>query len=545
MKLAALCCTYRRPHLLGQLIESFLRQTYPRDLRELVILDDDGQLGHRSGDGWRIISVPQRFHTLGEKRNACAALASRDAAGFLVADDDDIFLPHWFATHAEALKRAEWSRPSLVLSEHGSGLREGPAGGLYHGNWAYRRESFYRVKGYAALNNGEDQDLAHRLREANVTECDPCQFARPFFICRFGHGGYHVSQLNDQKYYELEKAERHSQSELQIGWPKNYAELPIERWYDFGRNISHPQSGKRKVQLIRPVLAPGSDGVTNGMYALQRALHKRINNGLDWLEIKSLPADRGALAWFWHYSDRPYANWWNDQGQPFVQGPNMLFLNSNRPRIDLDECRLLDAMNCQGMICHSAWYRDLIMLHRGAGNAATVTTCPYPIDPDPGEPLPTEYDLLIYSKNGYRPQLLEYLAERFPRNAVFHYGSFKRQALYDAARRSRACAYLADNDHGPVALGEILMAGCPAVGVKTGAAFVRDGITGVMVDRLPPGPKHFQRADDSTTLKQFCAAVNVAQGMSRSSVREAAMGEFGADQVSARILDFLDEARGS
>ena len=33
MKLAALCCTFRRPHMLGQLIESFLRQDYPRDLR--------------------------------------------------------------------------------------------------------------------------------------------------------------------------------------------------------------------------------------------------------------------------------------------------------------------------------------------------------------------------------------------------------------------------------------------------------------------------------------------------------------------------------
>ena len=40
MKLAALCCTFRRPHTLGQLIESYLRQDYPRELRELIILDD-------------------------------------------------------------------------------------------------------------------------------------------------------------------------------------------------------------------------------------------------------------------------------------------------------------------------------------------------------------------------------------------------------------------------------------------------------------------------------------------------------------------------
>ena len=57
MKLAALCCTFRRPHTLGQLVESFLRQDYPSELRELVILDDAGQYENQSGDGWRLVSI--------------------------------------------------------------------------------------------------------------------------------------------------------------------------------------------------------------------------------------------------------------------------------------------------------------------------------------------------------------------------------------------------------------------------------------------------------------------------------------------------------
>ena len=37
----------------------------------------------------------------------------------------------------------------------------------------------------------------------------------------------------------------------------------------------------------------------------------------------------------------------------------------------------------------------------------------------------------------------------------------------EAARRSRVCAYLADDDHGPLALQEILLAGClPDVSVR-------------------------------------------------------------------------------
>jgi len=73
MKLAAVCCTFRRPHLLGELIESFLRQDYPRELRELIILDDAGDYDNQQGDGWQLISMPRRFRSLGEKRNAAGA----------------------------------------------------------------------------------------------------------------------------------------------------------------------------------------------------------------------------------------------------------------------------------------------------------------------------------------------------------------------------------------------------------------------------------------------------------------------------------------
>jgi hypothetical protein len=62
---------------------------------------------------------------------------------------------------------------------------------------------------------------------------------------------------------------------------------------------------------------------------------------------------------------------------------------------------------------------------------------------------------------------------------------------------SRVCAYLADDDHGPLALQKILLAGCPTVGVRTGAAFVRTGETGIVVDRLPPGRQRAESDDDA------------------------------------------------
>ena len=281
------------------------------------------------------------------------------------------------------------------------------------------------------------------------------------------------------------------------------------------------------------------------MYAMQKALRKKMAEGLDWLTIKSLPVSKGALPWFWNWADRKYACWWNDRGFPFVQGPNMLFTKSYRPRIDKEECGLLDAKNCRMMFCHSEWYRDLIVKHRGKENLSPIVLWQYPIDPWPGEPLPAEHDLILYAKNGNRPGLLEYLFELFPRNVQIHYGQYKREQLYEAARRSRACAYLADDDHGPLAQEEILLAGCPVVGVRTGASLVKTGITGIQLDsgRLPPGRKFVKTDEDQELLRRFVDGIRQVMVMSRKEVRALAAREFGTYGIVERVLAALESGR--
>ena len=281
------------------------------------------------------------------------------------------------------------------------------------------------------------------------------------------------------------------------------------------------------------------------MYALQKALRKRIDEGLDWLTIKTLPVSRDAIPWFWNWADRRYAAWWDSQGLPFVQGPNMLFLNSATPRIDAEECALLDAANCRAMFCHTPWYRDLIAQHRGPANQSPIIMWPYPIDPWPGEPLPDEYDLLIYAKNGHRPMLLEHLAEVFPRHLQIHYGQYQREQLFEAARRSRACAYLADDDHGPLALQEILLAGCPTVGVRTGASFVKSGETGVLVDRLPPGRQCVETDEDERALAGYLEAIEQAQAMDREAVRQLSAEQFDSRRIVEQVIATLATVRES
>ena len=225
MKIAAVCCTCLRPRHLGYLIQCFLQQDYPGHKRELVILDDLGQYDNQRGDGWRLISRPVRYPTLGEKRNAAAELVSPDVEGLAVWDDDDIYLPWALSASVAALRKTPWSRPSLVLHQQPDGsFRQHRTGGLFHGGWAYTRRVLGQVGGYAGMNNGEDQDLARRLTRAGILSTDPIQLGyQPFYVYNLGGAaGYHLSYMKQDGYRQL--GERPVQKAVpKITWEQDYA----------------------------------------------------------------------------------------------------------------------------------------------------------------------------------------------------------------------------------------------------------------------------------------------------------------------------------
>jgi len=205
MNIAAVCCTYLRPKQLGQMIRCFQLQDYPAERRELIILDDAGQYDNRQGDRWRLVSTNKRFHTLGEKRNAAAALVSNNVDALAVWDDDDLYLPWALRASVAALQRAPWSRPSLVLHQQKDGtLKQHLTGGLFHGGWAYHRNVFGQVGGYPAMNNGEDQAFARRLQRAGTDEADPVQLGfASFYVYPCATGGWHISGMGKDGYRRL------------------------------------------------------------------------------------------------------------------------------------------------------------------------------------------------------------------------------------------------------------------------------------------------------------------------------------------------------
>jgi hypothetical protein len=202
MKIAAVCCTYLRPRQLGRMIRCFERQDYER--RELVILDDAGQYDRAHGDRWRLVSLADRFRSLGEKRNAAAGLVSPDVEALAVWDDDDLYLPWALRASVAALRLAPWSRPSLVLHPEPDGsLRQHRTGGLFHGGWAYRRNTFEKCGGYPAMNNGEDQAMAARWIAAGTAYADPIRLGfRPFYVYTWGTG-QHLSGMGPDGYLRL------------------------------------------------------------------------------------------------------------------------------------------------------------------------------------------------------------------------------------------------------------------------------------------------------------------------------------------------------
>mgnify|MGYP002624056713 CR=1 FL=1 len=202
---SCLCPTYLRPGLLANSIACFLAQDYPADRRELVILDDAGQIAPQHGDGWEVISTLRRFRSLPEKFNALAGLARGDV--LVVWEDDDIYLPWHITAHVDGLADGGFSKPSRVLSLYTGKLREEESAGRFHASIAFTREVFNAAGGWPLTKRGDfDQTFLRRLVGA-ATIVDPCRTVPPSYVFRWSstrtyHGQSLMQGPSDVEWYE-------------------------------------------------------------------------------------------------------------------------------------------------------------------------------------------------------------------------------------------------------------------------------------------------------------------------------------------------------
>ncbi len=206
---SCMCLTYGRPHLLEEAIESFLRQDY-QGVKELIVLNDlKEQKLIFDHPEVKIINLDQRFHSVGEKRNACASLSSHDY--LFVWDDDDIYLPHrisysisMMTSHFTNKLWGDFFKPAVAfLLDNIMILYARQNEKLYHSGAAYTRQTFDYVRGYNHKGCGEDSDFERRVAKIKFDGIElkdiyyVIELKDVYYLYRVGDfGSYHLGSYS-------------------------------------------------------------------------------------------------------------------------------------------------------------------------------------------------------------------------------------------------------------------------------------------------------------------------------------------------------------
>jgi hypothetical protein len=111
---------------------------------------------------------------------------------YVVIEDDDVYLPRYVSSHAAVLETAEYSKPSVVLSDYPGHVVEERAEGRFHGSIGFRRALCERIGGWpATLRADFDQQMLARLQQHASSVGDPCALAPPQYLFRWHTGHWH------------------------------------------------------------------------------------------------------------------------------------------------------------------------------------------------------------------------------------------------------------------------------------------------------------------------------------------------------------------
>lgn len=161
--ISCICPTYARVEMLEELIESFLRQDYPEDCAELIIVNDyalqDLVYDHPQ---IKIFNIKEPFKTIGSKINFCIEQTRFDVIATF--DDDDIALPNHLQNIDEVMgmgvnlihwrRGVYWDEPNIkdITWLGNSGI-------------VYRKEAWLKVGGMPLENAGYDTTFVGRLNQ--------------------------------------------------------------------------------------------------------------------------------------------------------------------------------------------------------------------------------------------------------------------------------------------------------------------------------------------------------------------------------------------
>lgn len=229
------CITYKRSHLLEEMIECFLRQDY-EGTKELIILNDDEEqtlvFDHPEV---KMVNVRERYTTIGDKRNAAVHMCSHNL--IMPWDDDDLYLPHKISYSVEKLLfyNVEYYNLNYAFFYSQQGGIKSISKNMFHANSIYSLRSFLKIKGYPSLNQGEDASFVKKFYQQGIpileekNTINPKDYFNLYFFYRWdgiaGHiSGYgKTSNLNQNITKDRAKQDsRVGVIQLHPNWQHNY-----------------------------------------------------------------------------------------------------------------------------------------------------------------------------------------------------------------------------------------------------------------------------------------------------------------------------------
>jgi hypothetical protein len=232
--ISCLCPTFGRcgtpwQHLLEEAVESFLRQTDVHS--ELLILNDHpAQEVVFDHPRVRVINLPRRFRTLGEKYNALVSLA----AGDLLApwEDDDISLPRRLELSRARLGELDYFNPRRYWFLEEDLLHQDHPLGVGHNLSLFHRRAWQAVGGYPAVTGSQDAEMDALLTDHPRVRCrvedEPLPVSDWYYVYRWRVSPCHLSgQPGMQSYYDslAQAPAATGQFTLRPHWRQDYPAL--------------------------------------------------------------------------------------------------------------------------------------------------------------------------------------------------------------------------------------------------------------------------------------------------------------------------------
>jgi glycosyltransferase involved in cell wall biosynthesis len=232
------CITYGRVATLEESIESFLKQDYPADKCELIIVNDYPlQTLIFDHPQIKIVNLSKTFDIIGEKENYATELCQGDI--ICQWDDDDVALPNHLQNVAKYMTDdvniLHWETGILC---HATGIEE--VTWIGNSGIVFRKSAWKAVGGHPLENAGYDMTFIERINAygGRLFAKPPKEEASWFYM--WGGRGYHISGEGTDHPGKLNAIQRHSahiESERRLGkvptgdvhlnphWDKDYSEL--------------------------------------------------------------------------------------------------------------------------------------------------------------------------------------------------------------------------------------------------------------------------------------------------------------------------------